>query len=402
MSASDLKKDVFTIGLVSLGHGTSHFFHLILPPLFPWIKAEFALTNAEVGMLLTIFFLISGVGQTLAGFIVDKFGALPALVIGLALSGLASLGFAISQNYLSLIFFAGIAGLGNCVFHPADYTLLNNRVSVKRLGHAFSAHGISGALGWALAPVFLVGLTHLFDWRTAVAASSCVAFVVLVILYSSKALLGGTRGAVKTDAGRPKKMGNFAFLRLKSVWLCFLFFMISALAFGGIQSFAPTAISEIYTIPYSIAILGITTYMLANAGGLIAGGFAASMTNHHGRVIGASLMIAGMTSIFTAFGLLGSWSVFPLLAIIGFGAGVAGPSRDLLVRAASPQGATGRVYGVVYSGLDIGIALAPLIFGLLMDLHLSIWIFVLIGCFQIGAILAATGVNSAKTETAST
>ena len=402
MSTSDLKKDIFTIGLVGLGHGTSHFFHLILPPLFPWIKAEFALTNAEVGMLLTIFFLISGVGQTLAGFIVDKFGALPALVIGLALSGLASLGFAVSHNYLSLIFFAGIAGLGNCVFHPADYTLLNNRVSVKRLGHAFSAHGISGALGWALAPVFLVGLTHLFDWRTAVAASSCVAFIVLIILYSNKALLGGMRGAVKTDTAKPKKMESFTFLRLKSVWLCFLFFMISALAFGGIQSFAPTAISEIYAIPYSIAILGITIYMLANAGGLVAGGFAASMTNHHGRVIGASLMIAGMTSIFTAFGFLGSWSVFPLLAVIGFGAGVAGPSRDLLVRAASPKGATGRVYGVVYSGLDIGIALAPLIFGVLMDLHLSIWIFIVIGCFQIGAILAATGVKSAKTGTVAT
>ncbi|MDA0830716.1 MAG: MFS transporter, partial [Proteobacteria bacterium] len=173
-----------------------------------------------------------------------------------------------------------------------------------------------------------------------------------------------------------------------------------ALAFGGIQSFAPAALSTIYSIPHTMAIAGITTYMLASAIGLLIGGFIASMTGRHDLVIMLALFIAGATAIITGLGLFQGWSVILLLGIIGLGAGVAGPSRDMLVRAASPKGSTGRVYGVVYSGLDIGLAIAPLIFGLLMDSNLSIWVFFLIGLFQFTAILAAIEVRHQRLVTA--
>src|SRR3954463_5272036 len=168
------RRDAQVIGLVGLAHGTSHFFHLALAPLFPWLKDAFAVSYAELGLLMSVFFIVSGIGQALAGFVVDRFGALRVLLGGIALLGISALGLAASQNYVMLLFFAGVAGLGNCVFHPADFTLLNRRVSIPRLGHAFSVHGLTGTLGWAVAPLFLAGIASISSWRIALSAAGGV------------------------------------------------------------------------------------------------------------------------------------------------------------------------------------------------------------------------------------
>ncbi len=243
-----LRDDVGIIGLVSVAHGASHFCQLIVPPLFPWIGAAFSLSNTQLGLLMSAYFIVSCGGQAVAGFVVDRFGPQRVLFGGLFLVGLAALGLAVSPSYGVMFVFMAMAGLGNCVFHPVDFSILNARVSAPRLGHAYAAHGISGNVGWALAPVFVVGITTATgSWRTA--------------------------------------LGSVA--------------LVVALALG-----------------------------LGQCSALV---------------------------------------VLALFALMGLGAGIAGPSRDLLVKAATPPGATGRVYGVVYSGLDVGLTLAPLAFGAMMD-----------------------------------
>ena len=151
--ASSLRQDATVISLVGFAHGTSHFFHFMIPPLFPWLMAEFGLSFTQVGLAMTVFFVVSGVGQALAGFVVDRFGALRVLAGGIALLALSGLVLASAQSFPMLLAAAMVAGLGNSVFHPADFTLLNRRVSPPRLGHAFSVHGLSGSLGWAASPV---------------------------------------------------------------------------------------------------------------------------------------------------------------------------------------------------------------------------------------------------------
>jgi FSR family fosmidomycin resistance protein-like MFS transporter len=398
-TTASLRQDAQVIGLVALAHSVSHFFHLILAPLFPWLKVEFGLSYAELGLLMTVFFIVSGIGQALAGFAVDRFTARVVLFSGIGCLGLSALVLSAAQNYPMLMAGSMLAGLGNSVFHPADFTLLNRRVSASRMGHAFSVHGIVGNLGWAAAPLFLAALAGFSSWRTALVAASFIPFAVLLVLVAHRDLLRTddvASGVVKTDGQASD--GTLAFMRLPAVWMCFAFFFITALALGGIQSFSPTGLRALYDMSLAAATTGFTAYMLASAAGMVCGGFLAAKTSRHDRTIAVAFTVAGVMALVIATGVVPAWMAVVLMGAVGLGAGVAGPSRDLLIRAAAPKNATGRVYGVVYSGLDIGLAMAPLLFGALMDSNHPSWVFICIGLFQVMAILTAVsvGANTAR------
>ena len=161
------RQDTAVIALVSVAHGTSHFFQLMLPPLFPWLMREFSLSYTQVGLLTTVFFVISG-------FVVDRLGAFRVLIFGIAALVAAALVLSVSTSYAMLLATAALAGTGNSIFHPADFTILNHRVSQPRLGHAFSMHGLGGNLGWAAAPVTMGGLAGWLGWHAAGVAAAAV------------------------------------------------------------------------------------------------------------------------------------------------------------------------------------------------------------------------------------
>lgn len=312
-----VRSDAQIIGLVAIAHATSHFFHLILAPLFPWIKPAFGLSYAELGLLMTVFFVVSCVVQALSGFLVDRVGARPVLFAGLWLLAASAGWLSLAQSYDALISGAVIAGLGNGVFHPVDYTLLNHRVSAPRLGHAFSMHSLSGTLGWAAAPLFLVGITELAGWRVALACACALALVVLtlIIIFRDRLADDEVRDAVHlaaqtAQAGKPAAAGGesaLAFLKLPQVWLCWGFFLMSTVALAGIQSFAPTALTQVYGIPLSLATAAITAYMLCNAAGILCGGFMVGKLGTHDKMMAASLAVSGLMSFTVATGLPRSW-----------------------------------------------------------------------------------------------
>ncbi len=399
-AAVSLRRDAEVIGLVAIAHGVSHFFHLILAPLFPWLKHDFGFSYARLGLLMTGFFVVSGIGQALAGFVVDRVGARPVLFFGLGCLGVSALVLAMAPNYTVLLAGSMLAGLGNSVFHPSDYTLLNKRVSPARLGHAFSVHGISGNLGWAAAPVFLTVVAGLASWRTALFAAALLPAAVLLLLVVFRDRLHGGQlkaavadGASTAGPATPNAGHVLAFMRLPAVWMCFGFFIITALALGGVQSFAGSSLRSLYGMSLFAATSAYTAYMLASAGGTFAGGFLASRTRRHDRTIAGAFTFAGAMSLLIATGLPPVWLAVVLMGAVGFGAGIAAPSRDLLIRAAAPKNATGRVYGVVYSGFDIGLSFAPLFFGALMDGNHAGAVFIWIGVFQVLAIATAITVG---------
>ena len=361
-----LRQDARIIGLVGLAHAISHFSHLLLPPMFPMFMTAFDLSFSQVGFLVTLFFVISGTGQMLSGFVVDRIGAHPALFGALVMFGLAAVFAATAQSYTGLVLSAICAGLGNAPFHPIDYSILNQRVSAPRLGYAFSAHGLTGNLGWALAPAWLVGWSHWLDWRAAYWAAAALYGLVLLVLVLNRDVLR-TDTVVKAPAGQASE-SSVAFLKLPVVWWCFAYFMLSTMTLSVVQTYAPSILKIVHGVAQDTASLVLTAYMLCGATGMLLGGFvAARHAQHSERVVAWAMGVGAVLVLVVASAALGASGTMIALALTGFAVGVGGPSRDMMIKRATPKGATGRVYGTVYSGLDVGFALAPVIFGVLMD-----------------------------------
>jgi FSR family fosmidomycin resistance protein-like MFS transporter len=395
--------DLEAISLIGFVHGVSHFFHLLLPPLFPWLMKDFGLSFTGIGATMTIFFVVSGCGQALAGFLVDRFGAAQVLGAGIGCFLLAALLLSVVDDYTGLTLVAALAGLGNSVFHPADFTVLNRHVSPPRLGHAFSIHGLSGNLGWALAPVFMTGIAATLGWRSAALAAALLAALALLLLFWCRRSLADPPGSEQTNpAGGQDQAGMvtspFAFLQSGAVWMCFAFFLLITTAFGAIQNFATPILQQLHGLSLATAATALSAYLVGGAAGILSGGFLARRGAHE-RLIATALGTAALLVVALATLPLPQWVVLPLMTGIGYCTGIAGPSRDLLVRRAATsrfgQAAYGRVYGFVYSGLDAGLALAPLAFGAFMDGGRFAAVLIGIAVLQGLAILTALRVGGA-------
>jgi MFS family permease len=406
--ASARASDVRVISLLSLAHGSSHFFHLILPPLFPWLKADFALSYAELGLLMSVFFVVSCIVQAASGFLVDRIGARPVLFVGVGLLALSAIVLSQSNGYGLLMLGAVIAGCGNGVFHPVDYTLINHKVSVPRLPYAYSAHGVTGYLGWAVAPVFMAGIAALADWRIALLCAAVLETLILLVLWFNRGDLiddakhrraSAIKAAEEANPGRAPQSA-FAFLKLTSVWLCWLFFFFSMIAMAGIQSFAPSALNQLYGIPVTAGNFSITLLALGSAAGMILGGVMAAKLKMPDRIVGTCLFACAVIGLLIGSELVTAALVPGLFFVIGCGLGIAAPSRDMMIRSATPQGVSGSVYGIIYSGIDLGAAVGPLLFGILLDAGKPNSLFLGVAFLQLLLILTAVKVVASNANAA--
>ena len=376
------------MGLVGLAHASSHFFHLVLPPLFPILKQEFDVSYAQLGLLPGLFFAASGVMQIISGFLVDQFGARRVLLAGLVLLSISMLLCGLVSEFWMLIPLAVVGGIGNSVFHPADLAILTDKISRPRLGRAYGIHALSGA------PVFIMTVVQFSDWRTALVLAGCVGFaVLLVLLLSGTELVESARHAVSTRRPEVTAGGNVRMLLSPTVVSCFLYFTFLSTALIGIQTFGVTAMVQIYSVPLTLATTGLTLFLVASGVGVVCGGFAADWTDRHDVIT-----MLGMTLGAIIFFVIGSSSIsssmlIPALIIAGFVAGTTTPSRDMLVRKVTPEGASGRVFGFVYSGLDLGSCLIPLILGWVLDYGSAPVVFYIIGSMLLVTVLTVVNVR---------
>ena len=271
-----------------------------------------------------------------------------------------------------LMLAAGVAGAGNSVFHPADFTIINRRVSKARLGYAFAVHGLSGNLGWAAAPLLMTLVASQAGWRMAAYIAGGLAVLAFGLLFALRLDLDDEQNPSGTGEMRADRVAvsTLSVLSSPAVLLCFVFFFLITAAFGALQNFSVAALKAMYGLSLATAASCLSAYLLGGAVGIAVGGFVASRRAQH-QIIALCLSFGALISLLLASNFVVGWIVLPLMAVMGFGVGIAGPSRDLLVRKAATQGlgeaSFGRVYGFVYSGLDIGLATAPLIFGPIMD-----------------------------------
>jgi len=401
LDSPDLRRrDWLTILLIGIAHASSHFFQLVLPSLYVSLGTAFNLDFARLGLLVSTFYVVSGVGQASSGFVVDRIGARPVLWFGLSSFVLSGVLIGSANGYTMLLLAAVVGGVGNSVFHPADYSIMNNRVSAPRLGHAFSTHGLTGNLGWALTPVFITSITLLADWRVAAFSAAGLVALVLLLTILGRDLIGGAArpsepalARAEASAAAPPQDGVLAtlsaLLAKPALWGAFLFFACTSIALSSVQNYTIPLLGQLYDLSKVAASSALSGYMVASALGMAAGGFLVSATPRTERTVTVALILAGVTLVVLALGLVPAGLAAAVVGLAGFCSGVAAPSRDMLIRRVTPKGTIGSVYGLVYSGMDVGSALGPLAFGLLLDAGINQGPWVGAGlAFAVAALLA--------------
>jgi FSR family fosmidomycin resistance protein-like MFS transporter len=357
--------------VVAIVHALSHMMHLVIPPIFPLLMAEFSLSYSQVGLLMTTFFVVSGVVQAASGFAVDRFGPFPVLVVSILLFVFSTIVLASAHSYPMLLLGCAIAGAGNAPFHPVDYCILNARIEGKRLPRSYAIHGVAGSLGWAAAPLLLVSVSAVAGWRVGLLSAGLVCLVIMILVWWARSELSVSPvrqpGGNASNASADVSQSTLGFMRLPGLWISFVYFLGTAFAIGGVQSFGAESAGQLHDLPAGQVALLVSVYMVGSAVGSLAGGWSMGDSQHAERIVSLSLAAALVVALTIGYLPMPIWVSTALFGVMGFAAGIGTPARDLLVKRAAPPGATGRIYGIIYAGLDVGVAAAPALFGVVMD-----------------------------------
>ncbi len=386
--------DIRLISVIGAAHFTSHFFQVVLPPLFPLMRESLGVSWTELGLIMTIMALVSGLAQIAAGFAVDRYGPQIVLPAGMALFAGATLCMGLAPSYWMFLPLAAVAGAGNAVYHPADYAVLSARVSPRLLARGYSVHTVTGGLGWAVPPVTMVMLAGAFGWRAALVAAGALGLVaaLLVALDHREIALPRVRDARGEGASL---LPDLAPLKSRPVLVSFVFFLMISMALGTVQAFMPTLLPRVQVVDLGFASTFTTNYFLASAAGSLAGGWIADRFRRFDAIVGLGLGLAAALLLAVGYLPMGTAALTLSGCAAGFCAGAILPSRDMLVRGAAPAGATGKVFGFVYSGLDLGGVMVPLVVGPMLDRGFDRLPFAFIAAALCLTILAATTVRRA-------
>jgi len=379
---------------ISVAHFCSHFFQFILPPLFPLIKAHYGASFTELGLLVAIFYGFSGCSQAVVGVVVDRYGAAKVLAGGLFLLAASFAGVAMAPSYSWLLPLMALAGLGNSIFHPCDYSIMSARIEPGRVGRAFSLHGLAGTAGYAAAPLTMLALAAFVPWNVAILAP-----VLLAALTGVYILVRRSDFATPTSGGKsamPGQSKGLSVLMHTSVIAAFVFFGLGALPGIGVTAFLPSALLQQFGTPLAITAAAIGAQQAGGAAGLLLGGWLADRAGRHDQVVIVGLIVAGA--------LIYAVTSFPVPAVVlptafglaGFASGLTGPSRDMIVRAIATPETRGRIFGFVYSGYDLGSAVVPLVLASILDHGTSTWIAPIIAASYLAMIAVVMTVRHAS------
>jgi MFS transporter, FSR family, fosmidomycin resistance protein len=382
--------DARIIGLVSAAHFVSHYYILLLPPLFAFIRADYGVSYTELGLAIAAFNIVSAAFQTPTGFLIDWVGARLILIAGLVLGATAVLVMGLVPSFGVLVAMMAFNGLANTVYHPADYAILSHVISSRRIGHAFSVHTFSGMLGTAVAPASLLLLQSVLGWRGALVVAAMLGFAVAALL--------ALRGDPLMDRAQPGKDARAAYaqetrevgwrlLFSAPILQNLLFFVLLAITSGGVSNYSVVALGALYATPVGVANAALSAFLLLSALGVLAGGWFAVRTSHHALVASLGLLATGAAVLLVGSVDLGTVMLIVMMATGGLANGIIMPSRDMIVRAVTPRGSYGKVFGFVTTGFNIGGILAPPIYGALMDHGHARAVFLVVGVASVAAIV---------------
>lgn len=378
------------VGAVSAAHFISHYYIIALAPLLPFVRDEYQVTYTQIGLAFAAFNIVTAVFQTPAGFLVDRLGARVLLIFGLAIGASSFVLVGLIDSFWVMVTLFAIAGIGNTVYHPADYALLSQHVPSDRIGQAFSVHTFAGMLGSAVAPASLLMMQSVWGWRGAFVGAGILGFAVAFFLLllrdgSIATAKAGTRAASNSsDAG-------WRLLLSAPILLNLAFFILLAMMSSGLYNYSVVALGALYGTPVTTANAALTGNLLLSAAGVLVGGLLVTRTKRHGLLATLGLSAMAMSVVLVALVDLSSLALIAAMSLAGLFSGVIMPSRDMIVREVTPPGSFGKVFGFVTTGFNIGGIVSPLIFGAVMDHDSPRMVFLLVAAFTLlGIVTVAT------------
>jgi len=382
------RRDAQILSMIGLGHGLSHFYLLALPPLFPLLKDAFGVSYAALGLLITVLNVATATTQLPAGMLIDRFGARGMLIGGIGLMGGAIGLIGLATDYWMVLVLVVVAGIGNSVIHPADYVILTASVNQRRIGRAFSIHTFAGNIGFILAPVTMILLANMVGWRSALMTCTLLAAVAILVLVAWGGMLQSPAEIAEKNTSEedPAPSGIALYLNAKILPL-FFFFVATAMVTSGIQTFSVTVLVDYQALDLKMANTVLTAFLIASATGILLGGSIADSIKRH-RTYAVAIMFFGALLMAIMGAIQLPFLILLLLyAVFGLTQGTLRPVRDMLVKAAAPEGTLGRIFGFVSTGLNVGAALSPVLFGFIIDIGKPHLVFYFLAAFTLAGVL---------------
>jgi MFS transporter, FSR family, fosmidomycin resistance protein len=383
-------KDARVIVLIAAAHFVSHVHLMLLPPIFGPVREAFGVSYIEIGAALTAYNVVSAALQTPAGFLVDRIGPRAMLTGGLFLAATALLVAALLPDYAIFVVAYAFLGLANTVYHPADYAILAATINPKRIGKAFSIHNFSGYLGSGVAPAMVLACAAIWGWKGAFIVGAAIAIAAAVLLIAFGGILPRATRQTTATTQQDARIG-LDLLLSGPVLRNLLFFICIAMANGGFQTYSVVALGELHGTPASVANMALSGFLLMSAAGVLLGGIIADRTPHHERVAAAGFACTASMAILIGWVSMPAAVLITLMSVGGLLNGMIQPSRDMMVRAVTPPGSFGKVFGFVSTGFNLGGMVAPLLYGWLMDRGEPRMIFAIVTFFiLLGLVTAIT------------
>jgi MFS family permease len=375
------------VSAVCAAHFVSHYYIILLAPLLPFVRAEYAVSYTEIGLAFAAFNIVTAGLQTPAGFLVDRFGARVLLVAGLLIGAGAFIIVGLVDSFWVMVAMFALAGIGNTVYHPADYSLLSQHVPSDRIGQAFSFHTFAGMLGSAVAPASLLIMQSQWGWRGAFIGAGALGIAVAGVLLAIRDNSSVQVSAVAARRGADSTAASWRLLLSAPILLNLVFFVLLAMISSGLYNYSVVALGALYGTPVATANAALTGNLLWSAIGVLIGGLLVGRTTRHGMVAATGLIGIALFAALIAQIDMGVLALIAAMSLAGFFSGVIMPSRDMIVRNITPPGSFGKVFGFVTTGFNIGGIISPLIFGALMDHGSPRLVFLAVAAFSLIAIV---------------
>jgi MFS family permease len=375
------------VGAVSAAHFVSHYYIILLAPLLPFVRDEYGVSYTELGFAFAAFNIVSAVGQTPAGFLVDRIGARALLIAGLLTGAGAFILAGLIDSFWMLVAMFALAGVGNTVYHPADYALLSQHVPSDRIGQAFSFHTFAGMLGSAVAPATLLIMQSQWGWRGAFVGAGMLGIATAAVLLAMRENSAVQPKPAVSRTGADDATSGWRLLLSAQILLNLFFFALLAMISAGLYNYSVVALGALYGTPVTTANAALSGNLLLSAIGVLLGGVLVGRTTRHAVVAIIGLAAMALFTVLIAEVDLSALALIAAMSLIGLFSGVIMPSRDMIVREITPPGSFGKVFGFVTTGFNIGGIVAPLIFGAIMDHGNPQLVFLAVAAFCVIAVL---------------